>query len=440
MPIPGDARRPDGGDRPHARAGWWLLAVALLCPWQVYLPGALGSVSLLQLSLAPLLALLAVESMVRHDLPVIPRHWPYRLLALLAVGCLAGVLWSPDPGQAIRTAVKIGGILVVASATLAAPRGAIRAAGSVLVVWAASLGALLVIFRFYPIVETGFLFSRFAWFTVDPDILLGLRDGSARANVLASERAGGVFTNANVAALFLGLVLVLGYAARIPRKLWLTALPFGVAGILATGSKAGLLAMVVTAGIALAAALRRRVTLPRLAAAWVGGLAAAAGLVVVTLQADLLDVGAQAGGSRLQIWGTALPLLSQHPLLGLGFGGWEEWTAENFRYVGITERYPPQNLILIAWAWLGLAGAFLATGFAFTVLAEPWRAMRKGAARPRSPVDVRDGGTFLALGLLFLWFVIQSMATNAAFTDIRIGVPLGVALGLLGRGGGTAHT
>lgn len=414
--------------------------MALLCPWQVYLPGSLGSLSLLQLSLAPLLALLALESVVRHDLPVIPRHWPYRLLALLAVGCMAGVLWSPDPGQAVRTAVKIGGILLVASATLAAPRGAVRAAASVLVVGAAALSTLLVLFRLYPIVETGFLFSRFAWFTVDPDILLGLRDGSARANVLAAERAGGVFTNANVAALFLGLVLLLGYAARVPRKLWLATIPFAVAGILATGSKAGLLAMVVTAGIGLAAALRRRVTVPRLAAAWVGGLAAAIGLAVMTVQADLLDVGAQAGGSRLQIWGTALPLLSQHPLLGLGFGGWEAWTAENFRYVGITERYPPQNLILITWAWIGLSGAFLAAGFAFSVLAEPWRALRNGGSRRRSPADLRDGATYLALGLLFLWFVIQSMATNAAFTDIRIGVPLGVALGLLGRGGRVPRT
>ena len=44
---------------------------------------------------------------------------------------------------------------------------------------------------------------------------------------------------------------------------------------------------------------------------------------------------------------------------------------------------------------------------------------------------VTGGIAAVGLFLAFAWFAVQSMFTNAAVTDVRIGIPLGICLALL---------
>jgi O-antigen ligase len=404
--------------------GWLIVLICLLSPWQIYLiSGPFGSLSLVQMSLVPLLVLLAARALLRPTRGLLPAHGPFLLLAAFSALCLVGAFWSPDQALAIKTFIKVAGILVVCVAVAVSPQHVRRAAIATLSASAAVLAIAVVVFRVLPLLEAGFLYSPFATYTVDPDILTGLVEGTEWANVLAGDRAGGVFSNANVASLFFGLCLFLTLAARLgPRRTTALSAPL-VAGILATGSKAGLAALVVTGVVWLMVWMRGRLTLGGVSLLSAGGMVALFGFVFYIVRARLWETSAQSFDTRFEVWRLAITQLGQHPVLGLGFGGWERWIDDALAYEGTFVRYPLHNLFLIAWSWVGFGGAVLAAAFALTAIVSPLR-------RP-TIVAARDHLARRALSLTFLWFLIQSMFTNAAVTDIRIGVPLGVALGLL---------
>ena len=259
-------------------------------------------------------------------------------------------------------------------------------------------------------------------YTVDPDLLISLLDGVERANVLADDRAGAVFTNANVASLFLGIVLFLILAARfrLGRTIALS-LPL-VAGIVATGSKAGLIALLVTGLLWAITTMRGRLSLGTVSVILAAGLIALPLLGFYVVRFQLWEVAAEALGSRLEVWQVAITQLGQRPLLGLGFGGWERYIDEARPFEGTFVAYPVHNLVLIAWSWVGIVGAIVATAFVITAISTPLRKRAEGYLDP---------AVATAPSLAFVWLFMQSMFTNAAVTDIRIGIPVAVALGML---------
>jgi O-antigen ligase len=370
---------------------------------------------------------------------MLPNHAPFVLLVAFACLCLVATLWSPDQALAVKTFLKFIGVAVVCVTIAVSPAHIRRSAITALGVSAAVLSLMVVVFRFWPFLEAGFFFSPFATYTVDPDLLGDLLGGAERANVLADDRAGAVFTNANVASLFLGLVLFLVQAVRLgPKRTTALSLPL-IAGIVATGSKAGLLALLVTGSLWIATFMRGRLSLGTVAAILAGCLLALPLLGFYIVRFQLWEVAVAAFGSRLEVWGVAIAELGQRPLLGLGFGGWERYIDEARPFEGTFIPYPLHNLILIAWSWVGILGAAVATAFVISSIAAPLRDRARGRLNRL---------TATALSLAFLWLFIQSMFTNAAVTDIRIGIPVGLALGLLtpasagggaGRKGSTEH-
>lgn len=409
-----------------------LLTECVLAPWQIY-PGnsVPGGLSVGQLLVGVLAATLLFMALLRPDLRWIPTSRPLLILGGFVALCLLATLWSPDPGLAIRTAVKLGGIAVIALGMAALPVKDRRTAIRVLAGSACLLALLIVLFRFIPILEWGYWLTLPGTLTIDPDILAAVRAGTEHVNALSAGKAGAVFSNANGASLFLGVILFLVVAVSGEKSRFATVVGLILAaGVVATGSKAGLGALTFCGLVWLYYLQRRTTTLARVLVFLLGSVGLSAGVAIYIQQLRLDSAAAVALQSRTAIWSASLPVLVEHPLMGLGFGGWERWAAENFRFLGLSEIYPPQNLLLIAWAWVGLPGAVLLAAFLGSLLVSALRPRQQGPFCADSRKDFGGRGR-LALFLAFSWFFAQSMFTNAAVTNIRIGTVVGLGIGLL---------
>ncbi len=145
-------------------------------------------------------------------------------------------------------------------------------------------------------------------------------------------RTGGLFVNPNVAAAILvpavpGLLLLLGPSKMRP-VVWV-ALPIVAAGIVATGSRAGLLASVVIVGVLLPRGRVRRIG--------VTGAVLAASALLIWRFASSPD---SLAWHRLEIWRALAGLVADHPLAGVGPGWLEESTgAVRIAHEGGIARY-----------------------------------------------------------------------------------------------------
>jgi hypothetical protein len=186
----------------------------------------------------------------------------------------------------------------------------------------------------------------------------------------ARLRMGGLFVNPNVAAALLvpavpALALGLFLRRRWPAA---AALLLVTAGVVGTGSRAGLLALVVVAGLLLPRG--------RLRTVGVAASVAAAGLALAWRFAVAPDALAW---HRLAIWRALWPLVTSSPLAGVGPGWLEEATGvvriahegEIARWghvIGSAESTPYGLLVRTGLLGLGLAAA---AGVAW------WRRMRR---------------------------------------------------------------
>lgn len=402
----------------------FLLPLAcLLCPWQIYVTGTpLERVSLLQLLVAPLLIALAAHVVLEPAHRTVRTSPPVVALAAFAFFCASAAVWSADSSQAILTAVKIFAIVIVAIAYAGAERTVRHHSLTALTCSAVVLAGMVVLFRLNPLLELAFWISPQAEYVLDPDVRLGLLSGTTRYNVFDSAKAGGVFSNGNVASLYLGFVGCL-LLPRTSTPHVRTSVIVIALGVIATGSKSGLASLALCGALWLWWLVRNRLTLARASIGVIAGCVTVAAFGYYILRMDLLTAGDVSLATRADVWRLAVPLLADHPLLGLGFGGWEQWSAENFRFAGITQDYPPHNLLLIAWSWVGLGGALLiGTAFGMACV-EPWTA--------RGRQSLTSDAERWSLSLAFLWFLVHAMLDNAAFTNFAVGLPIGLALGSL---------
>jgi O-antigen ligase len=261
-----------------------------------------------------------------------------------------------------------------------------------------------------PSVEIAFLSQPLARLFASPNTLDALF-AERNNNVLDAAKSGGFFVNANLAAGYLGMSAIAAwYVARVMGSAvlraialldWL-AVPF-------TGSKAGLLcAVAIPLGLGTIGVLRsRRVnSLPIFAGAL--ALVIASASLVSPLGLELVDDYRHDSlatlGSREEIWRYATQMVEQHPLAGLGFGGWEKRFARNAYVTGPTIPMPPHNSLFILWLQSGLPG--LLCGIALVAAIYGAAARAAGSGDP----DTRT----LALGAAgaFTWYVVQGLGEN----------------------------
>jgi O-antigen ligase len=288
---------------------------------------------------------------------------------------------------------------------------------------------LTMIFRVAPAIEMAFLRSPVArpfisasalqaFFTVMPD------------NVIDPAKAGGFFLNGNVAAIFLGVSGLAAWHFGTECRSRLLRL-VGMVDLLAvffTGSKAGaIFALAVPSTIWLATAITAKhfklqhVALVALA---LGALPAALAIAWSHLGVERFQQNAaDALHSREVIWGFARIAFPSHPLLGLGYGGWEKaFPIYGFKH-GVSTALPPHNSALIMWAQSGF----------FAVLAGVAWFVFVGLAVARAfTINAETRQLALGVGGAFLWYVCHGMSENIGWVgETRLTPLLGVLLGYM---------
>jgi O-antigen ligase len=322
------------------------------------------------------------------------------LLGLLGLRLLA-LAWSPDPRSGLQLVVvlaQFAGTLAVMSAAVRREPDALRRLQWAYWPWVVVEIALVVLFRLLPGVEHEFLRGMAGLFA-GQNTIAGLFSDH-RNNVLDPAKSGGVFVNANVAAMFLG---VNGLAALAVSSV--TGTPWvryvGIAALVAvpfTGSK---FATILAVALPLVAYGIRRLNRAWLIA--LAGLACAATLLVLLvppLRAALLE--------RSAIWGFGFESFRSHPILGLGYGGWQAGFARYAATHHISQSFPPHDVLLAAWANTGIAGLALTALFSVLVL--------------RAFVQYPAGGAFAAYGGAALaWILVQGLGENTdVFGEIHL--------------------
>jgi hypothetical protein len=357
-------------------------------------------------------------------------RWTQALLLLMAVQGIS-LLWSPDPVLGIRD-------IIYALPMLFAALGAYRLAredpgfvfnGLVTLLVGSLVEAMVVIaFRLLPAVEIGFLHGALARVFISGNVLDLLFTPGGGNNVLDPDKAGGFFVNGNIASAFLGVCAVLAwYLATLRASVLLRVIAcMDWLAVWFTGSKAGIaLAALVPLGCLVAGMVRERRIRPSLI---IGAAAlACVGAVVVTLNIDALERFLHASlatlGTRSQVWHFASLMVREHPLLGLGFGGWEQ-RYPLFAYTyGLSVNLPPHNSLLILWAQSGLLAA----------LAGAWWIASVGLVLLRGLALHQDGRLFaIAVTGAASWYVLEGFGENMGLDgEVHLAPLLGVLLGYL---------
>ncbi|WFE50009.1 O-antigen ligase family protein [Micromonospora sp. WMMD1155] len=328
------------------------------------------------------------------------------LIALLVVRLLA-LAWSPDPRAGLPLIALLGQFVVTLTLMVQAVRqddGLLRRIEPWYWPWIVVEALLVLVFRVLPGVEDAFLRS-IAGLVSGQNTVAALFTGSPN-NVFDEAKSGGVFVNANVAGLFLGVNAVAAFAiATITGSRWTRMVGFvALAAVPVTGSKsATLLAVALPASVLAVRRLtrarragsgeplpsrhgsHRRPVGRRLALGLVGtGVLGVVGAVVLAAELGFLQALAKSFGDRTAIWGFGAEAFLRDPLLGLGYGGWDAGFAAYAREHGIYRSFPPHNVLLAGWAATGLAGLVLIAVFFALTLRLAVRAVNTGGHRHRT--------------------------------------------------------
>lgn len=304
----------------------------------------------------------------------------------------ASVLWAPD-GEAARAALQLLVQLFVLYVMVA----------NLLTTWPAVCRALDVLIAASTVVALVVLWQLPA--------LQG-----ARATLRLGEEA----FNPNTLAATLVLPVLAGLLlGRWSIGWWraFTALPLVVAALV-TGSRGGTMAL-------LAGAIVLVIARPRALLQITGVVLAIALLAAVVVPRERLDalgeryerMAADRGSGRLDIWKVGMEMIGDHPLLGVGLAGFQprfyaymtqprldpEWAREARNRYGNRAAH---NVLLQAWAELGIGGVVLLLAGVGGHFRAAWREMRF-AQRLRDPERAA-----LVLAVVCMLAVLAGLSVN----------------------------
>jgi hypothetical protein len=408
-----------------------LLLLFLAVPQIYLLPGGLIDVSLSTAITLVLLPVIFVHRRVTGTGRLVRSALFLVLIGLLLVR-LAALAWSPDPRSGLQPIFLLGQFVltvVLMWRVMAKDAEFLRMLQRFYWPWVVLEICLVVLFRFLPGVEEAFLHHVGGFFIGHNSVASYF--GESPNNVTDVAKAGGVFLNANVAAIFLG---VNGLAAlAIAAVTGVRGIRYvGIAALLAvpfTGSKSATILAAVLPALAFVA-IRATHVAKQLLRRWLavaGGLALAAVIALTTVDVGFIGAVKEAFVGRTIIWGFGAEAFADNPILGLGYGGWEIGFHEYALAQDLDRAdFPPHNLFLAAWAKTGILGLIL-TGVFFALVV---RLIGQGFSS-RSGLDRR----FVALaGAAFGWVIIQGMGENTdLFGEIHLIPILSLLIGCLSQ-------
>lgn len=400
-----------------AAATWAVLASPRLLPPLLVVSIFTQQIGVGSLTLSRALVPLVVGIVVLRHLLEAPGRRVERLVPLLvasyALLCLLSAFWTTDdhwsltnPGTAFSLAS-----LVIALSYYAAFVSLVTDEGDV----------------------RRLLWTIFATSAVSGSVTLA-------TSLVTGQRASGLVSDPNFFAAFqlvalpIGIQLAAGATGR-RRALLVAGCSVTLLSIVASGSRGGLVALLVLAGAAavhqLVGLARRRPDLIPAGSALV--VAALLGLALVAPQLVSDEQITERGGpaARINLWQASLTAVADRPLLGIGFGAFQPASNDLLRRTpGVDfsdfrlrdEGFPVHNAYLGTWAELGPAGTILFAG----LFLAGWSGLRRAAADAR-----RSGARFLAGASQALSVSLLGYALTSVFLSTELSRPLWMMLGLV---------
>jgi O-antigen ligase len=320
----------------------------------------------LMLILAGIAWIGALPAARRNVVAVFRRHaWMFAFMAGLLSWTTASLIWAQDVSAALSDFwwwLVAGAVLVMIASTVTSRRYA------VLICWGIVVGALL-------------------------SLLVAVARGTESSLEVAAQESGRLGTsgpqdpNYLAAAVVPAAILAAGLAALSRSGPWRLASIGAVGllgiGLIATGSRGG----VVAAGVAIVAAL----VLVRGRRVQIGGLLVIAAVVIggwiVTSSPETLDrlKSFNGGNGRVDLWSVALRMSGDNPVVGVGVNNFEDRSVDYVLRPGrlpnasliIDQPHVVHNLYLQQLAETGVIGLGLLLGFFGAGLAATGSAARR---------------------------------------------------------------
>ncbi|MDH4573290.1 O-antigen ligase family protein [Salinicola acroporae] len=363
------------------------------------------------------------------------------LIALMATQCLA-LAWSVDKALGIKFIVYEAIFIVVFSAAKHSDWEKLRRQPAT---WAFALGCYLlagfiVVCRIFPELENAFLLSEWSGIFINPNVQQGLADGSIRNNVFDPVKAGGIFVNANVASCYLGMLSLCALACiKRPRLAWGISLPLLVA-VFSTGSKTATVILIGLTIVYLAAAFVLKNLQAARMALVLGAITASMMILFYSSipqqffetiasqdigqvsaptaisdernpRGAALDNAEDSLSSRLLIWQYGLEAFEEKPIVGQGYGGWQEGFSGYVKRLGeegveLRDGFPPHNTFIYLWSQSGA----LSVVFAILLLWH-WSGISLSAIGKNRE---KEHGLRMAMALTgaWVWLTVHGMGDN----------------------------
>ncbi len=241
-----------------------------------------------------------------------------------------------------------------------------------------------------------------------------------------------------VPAIVLAMALVAGSRTTLGRWALLVSVGIAAVGLGATQSRGGFLAALAAAGLALL--VMRRYRLKILAVVVLVGALAGLWFAAAPGAWERISEADGGGSGRAELWLVAWRVVESHPVVGVGFGGFERAAAEYVRQPGqlttvkliVDDPHVVHNTYLQMLAETGVVGLALFLGVLGSLLAAALRAARLFEAHGDARMATLARALFVAQasGLVALFFV-----SNATDVGLWLLFGLGGAMLLLARRG-----
>jgi len=357
-----------------------LLMVLVSSVPQIYLIQIAGA----DVSLAFLLPILLLPEFIKNAnifLAKLP------ILAVLVLICcsIISLLWSGAKSAGIRDIAYYIEFIVIANAVYVLARtreSELYKITNVMLFFVCLQAVTIVLFRLNETLELSIVLSPISKYTMGNNTLTALLEG-VRNNFYDPVKAGGIlFINANAAACYVGIssFMAWGIFKAYRTKISLLMAIFLWVTVFFTGSKAGVLFSVLIPLFIVYLKLQKqtKIYVSVFCAIFALMLISIGVILGMTERYDFLNQSAETAETRYQIWGYAFDSFINSPLMGQGFGGWEE------NYSIFSNYYlPPHNTLIFLWSKSGLLAALMGLLFIVSCLRVAFKGIRNQQANAR---------------------------------------------------------
>lgn len=336
------------------------------------------------------------------------------LLAGLALLHLLYLPFSPSPGRGVLELSEIlailGPVLALVIAT-AVDRNVLKLVMFAGLPFFVAQSVLTAVFLLNPAIERTYLTSSLAPFLSGAAVLDIFTTNYN--NVVETFKAGGIFLNGNSASMTMGVAAFtyFGFGRLFTSKVMTVGSFIMFAGAIFTGSKTGIgLAFVLPPAMYLTyrAASKGGVLLSRALAVLIGIPTLA--LTVRYVLSKASQFTAESTDSveiRSKIWDVAISVIGKQPIIGSGFGAFNEELTRVSAIVGVPGSFPPHNFLFSVWIDVGLAGVVLVLAIFSLMFSKLIRVVQRG--------EKRVGPAAMSFIGALCWIFIHGMGDNTSF-------------------------